>query len=443
MPLSYRRLFSVKGAGAFTAAGFLARLALAMTGVSTVVMIASLRDSYALAGLVAGASLATTLVTMPLLGRLVDRHGQAKVAVPAALWSFALSGALVACAAAGAPTWTLFVTGVLSATAPNIGGMARARWSEIFDGDPDAMHVANSFEQVLDELGFILGPILAIALCTAVAPEAGRITALVLTLVGTVLFAAQRGTQPPVRPAEGFGARSPFRSGGVRIMMLVFVFVGAVFGSLELATVAYTESLGHGASAGVVLALQAVGSALSGVLFGMLPLRGGHTARFVAGVAGMAVLMSPLNLAGDIGPLCALMFLAGMATSPTMITGMSLVQELVPRSQLNEGMTLAVTGLLAGISLGGTAAGWSVEHCGPDTAYRLPTALAATALVIALLGARRLRGGLAPSAARASTSGDQPDEEALRIPRVREPKVTTQTRAENGQPQSAGLRRPE
>ncbi|SFY52747.1 MFS transporter [Streptomyces sp. F-1] len=394
----YRRLFAAKGALGFTATGFLARLALSMSGVGTVVMIAAVRHSYALAGAVGGAALAATLVTIPLLGRLVDRYGQARTAIPAALWSSLMSAALVVCLATDAPTWTLFVTNVLSATAPNVGGMARARWAELY-GDDDRMHVANSFEQVLDELCFVLGPVVVVALATGVAPEAGRVAPLVLTLAGTVLFCLQRGTEPPVRPADPSAGRSPLANRGLQVMIAVFLFTGSLFGSLEVVTIAFTDSLGHKSAAGVVLALQAVGSALSGLLFGLLTLRGSGPTRFLLGVGGMALLMLPLTLATGMASLVPLMFIAGMATSPTMITGMGLVQELIPRARINEGMTLAVTGLLGGSSLGSTLAGWAVERFGAGSGYWLPVGAAALALLTAVTGLGRLRATLAPAAA--------------------------------------------
>jgi MFS family permease len=409
----YRRLFSAKGSIGFTSTGFLARLALSMSGVGTVVMVASARDSYALAGAVTGASLATTLLTIPLLGRLVDRYGQSRIAVPAAIWSAAMSTALVLCLSLDAPTWTLFATNILSATAPNVGGMARARWAEIYDNDGDSMHVANSFEQVLDEVCFILGPILAVALATSIAPEAGRVAALLLTLVGTVLFAAQRSSEPPVQPVDPSASRSPLSNRGLQVMMLVFLFTGSIFGSLEMATIAFTDSLGRKSSAGVVLALQAVGSAVAGMLFGMLTLRGSSTSRFLVGVSGMAVLMLPLTLAGGLWSLAPLMFIAGMATSPTMITGMGLVQELIPRSQINEGMTLAVTSLLGGISLGSMVAGWSVERFGADSGYWLPATAGVLALLVATSGMVWLRKGVAASESTAQAPEPDADRVAL------------------------------
>lgn len=52
---------------------------------------------------------------------------------------------------------------------------------------------------------------------------------------------------------------------------------------------------------------------------------------------------------------------------------------------MNEGMTLAVTGLLGGIAGGSAVGGWMAEH-GPGTAgFAAPVAAAALALLIASL----------------------------------------------------------
>ena len=48
----YRELFAAPGAKAFALAGLLARLALPMTGIGIITMLALLRGSYALAGAV-------------------------------------------------------------------------------------------------------------------------------------------------------------------------------------------------------------------------------------------------------------------------------------------------------------------------------------------------------------------------------------------------------
>ncbi|MGO4420730.1 MFS transporter, partial [Streptomyces sp. MCAF7] len=395
----YRRLFAAPGALAFTFAALAGRVAGAMLGVSMVVMIATVRDSYALAGAVSATGLAVTAVTGPLLGRLVDRHGQARVAVPAVA-VFALGAtATLLCVHYGAPAWALFVCAAGSSGVPSLGSMTRARWASVHHDDAAARHTANSFEQVVDEVCFMAGPALAMVLCTAVFPEAGLATAAVLLVVGTLLFAAQHRTEPPPQRTHSASASAStheplVRSPGLRAVVITFLATGAVFGSMEVATVAAVESYGHGSASSAVLALQAAGSCAAGLVFGALPVRGSAVTRFLTGVAAMAVAILPLLTATGPATLAPLLFVAGMATAPTMISGMTLVHRLTPPARLNEGMTTAYTGLLIGISAGAAAAGWTVDHLGPTAGYTAPATAAALALLAAASGAGRLRRSL-------------------------------------------------
>jgi hypothetical protein len=76
------------------------------------------------------------------------------------------------------------------------------------------------------------------------------------------------------------------------------------------------------------------------------------------------------------------LLVAGTATAPTMVTNMALVQQRTPTGRLNEGMTLAVTGLLGGIACGSATGGWVVEHLSPTAGYGVPVTAAVVALVI-------------------------------------------------------------
>ncbi|MFF8472908.1 MFS transporter [Streptomyces sp. NPDC015414] len=398
-PRGYRALFSRPGTRAFTAGNLVARLPMGMFGVSAVVMIAGARGSYALAGAVTAAGLAATGVAGPWIARLVDRHGQARVAVPATLTAVLGSLALLLCVRFGAPDWTLFASYAATAATPNIGGLSRARWAHLLRDDPAALHTANSFEQAADELCFMLGPVLAAFLTGTFFPEAGTLAGSVLLLAGMLLFSAQRATEPP--PSARSKARSPLRSAGIPALLACFAATGMVFGSMEVVTIAYADAQGHRAAAGLVLALQAAGSCAAGLLYGALKPAGLGLPRCLL---AMAVLMTlPWLAAATTGSLVALagaLLVAGMATAPTMVTAMTLVQARTPADRLNEGMSLVVTGLLTGIACGSAAGGWAAEHASPATGFAVPAAAAAVALVI---GASRLRTGAAgrPGARRA------------------------------------------
>ncbi|MFC8364777.1 MFS transporter [Streptomyces griseorubiginosus] len=401
----YRRLLATPGARAFTIGNLLARLPMGMFSVSAVVMIAGTRGSYALAGAVTAAGLGATAVVAPWIARLVDRYGQAKIAVPATLLAALGSLALLLCVRLGAPAWTLFVAYAATATTPNLGGMSRARWAYLLDGDEKALHVANSFEQAADEACFMLGPVLAAFLCGTFFPEAGTLAGVTLLVTGALLFAAQRSTEPPPwapprpdphpapppartrrRPAS---PRTPLRTPALRPLLAICLAMGAVFGSMEVVTIAFADGQGHRAAAGIVLGLQAAGSCAAGLVYGAVHREGSVEDRHVWCIAAMTALLTlPLLAAALTGSLlvlaCALL-VAGMATAPTMVTGMTLVQRHTPPGRLNEGMTLAVTGLLGGIACGSAAGGWTVEHVSPVAGYGVPVTAAAAALMLALV----------------------------------------------------------
>ncbi|WP_327376079.1 MFS transporter [Streptomyces sp. NBC_01216] len=393
----YARLFATPGTRAFTLGNLVARLPMGMFGVSAVIMIAGTYGSYALAGAVTATGLAATAVVAPWTARLVDRYGQARVAVPATALAVLGSLTLLLCVHYEAPAWTLFAAYAATATTPNTGGMSRARWAHLHRDDPAALHTANAFEQAVDELCFMLGPMLAALLCSALFPEAGTLTGAVLLLTGTLLFAAQRATEPPVAPRVTAGSLT--RTPGLVPLLGVFLATGAVFGAMEVATLAHVD----GPAAGPVLALQAAGSCAAGLLYG----RARRRAALPACLAAMATLMALPLLGASTGSLLALsggLLAAGMATAPTMVTGMTLVQRLTPAARLNEGMTLAVTALLAGIAAGSAVGGWTAEHA-PTTTYAFlaPVGAATLALTLALLRNDGRRPGTTDARARTSS----------------------------------------
>lgn len=387
-PGPYRRLFARPGALAFTAANLAARLPMGMLSVSAVVMIAGTRGSYALAGAVTATGLAATAVVAPWIARLVDRYGQARVAVPATLLAALGSISLVLCVRYGAPAWTLFASYAATATTPNTGGMSRARWAHLLKGDAGALHTANSFEQAVDELCFMLGPVLAAFLCGAVFPEAGTLVAVTLLVTGVLAFAAQRSTEPPAHGPASTSGPAPLRAPGMPALLAVCLALGAVFGATEVVTLAFADEQGHRAAAGAVLGLQAAGSCAAGLLYGRLRLTGSPERRYPWCVAAMTALLVLPAVAAGTGSLVFLagaLLLAGMATAPTMITNMALVQRRTPPGRLNEGMTLAVTALLGGIACGSAAGGFVTDHLSPSAGYAVPVVAAGVALVVAAL----------------------------------------------------------
>ncbi|MEZ0066838.1 MFS family permease [Streptacidiphilus sp. MAP12-20] len=389
---AYRRIFTeAPGSLAFSAAGLIARMPLSMVGIGLVTMLSTLRGDYGLGGAVSATCALAAALLGPQVARMVDRFGQTRVVLPATGVTVAAMGALLLCAALGAPDWTLFVCAVVVGCMPAMGSLVRARWAHLYKGSP-LLHTAYSFESVVDEIVFIVGPILAVGLSTSWFPEAGPLLATIFLAVGVLLFCTQGRTEPPPHPAaQAAGGTSALRTRGLLVLVLTFVGVGAVFGSVEVTTVAFADHLGHKSLSSIVLAVYALGSCIAGIVFGALKLRGPLSRRFLVGIITLAVSMLPLLFVKNLVALALALFVAGLSISPTMVTTMGLVERIVPAAKLTEGMTWTTTGLAVGVAFGSSAAGWVVDAAGADAGFRVTVAAATLAFAAAFLGSRRLR----------------------------------------------------
>ncbi len=229
----------------------------------------------------------------PLVSRLVDRHGQRRVLRPVTLVSLPRAPDSSSVCGRG-PGLDVLPVHRRDRLRAERRGDDPARWAEIYRGEGRSLHTAYSWESIVDEVCFIFGPIISIGLSTTWFPEAGPLLAGVFLAIGVFWLTAQRATEPRPHPRRG-GERdaSLLRSPGLRVLVLAFVATGAIFGSVDVVTVAFAEERGHKAAASLVLAVYALGSCLAGAVFGLLHLKGEPSRRWLLGVCAMAVSMIP------------------------------------------------------------------------------------------------------------------------------------------------------
>lgn len=390
MPSPYRAIFAAPGTKGFSTAGFLGRMPLSMMGIGVVTMVSQLTGRYGLAGALSATVALSGALIGPQISRLVDRYGQRRVLRPATLASLTAVAGLLLCAKYELPDFTLFAFAALVGCVPSVGSMIRARWAVLYRDTPQ-LHTAYSFESVVDEICFIFGPIISIGLSTVWFPEAGPLIAGVFLAVGVFWLTSQRATEPVPHGREHHTKGSALRSGGLQVLVATFAATGAIFGSIDVVTVAYAEDQGHKAAASLVLAVYALGSCVAGAAFGLLHFKGAPAPRWLLGVCAMAVSMIPLQLVGNLPFLAVALFIAGLSIAPTMITTMALVEQHVPRAKLTEGMTWVSTGLMVGVALGSSAAGWVIDAAGSDAGYAVPGLSGAVAVAVGILGYRRLK----------------------------------------------------
>lgn len=378
---AYQEIFAAPGSVAFSSAGFIARLPIAMIGIGIVTMISQLRGDYALAGALAALFALASAVIAPVVSRAVDRFGQRRVLPIAAGVSAVAIGILLVAVRLEAPDWVLFIVVIPAGATPTIGAMVRARWVAIYVGKP-VLRTAFAFESVIDELCFVVGPVLSVGLSIGLFPEAGPLAGVILLVVGTLLLVAQRSTEPKVHPRVAGRGRSVLANPAMWILVTVMVMLGTIFGVIDVGAIAFTQEQNSPGSATVVLAMFAGGSGIVGLIFGsMHPTRSLRGQLMIASSA-VTILSIPLLLVGSVPGLAVAYVLAGCAIAPTLITATALVEQIVPPEKLTEGMTLTVTGLGVGVALGSALAGQLIDRSGVSSAYMLAVGAAVTASIV-------------------------------------------------------------
>lgn len=393
----YRRILARPGALAFAATGLYARLEIAMLSLGSVLLVQRTTGSYALAGGVAATLGIAAATVTPSIARLVDRVGQARVLRPASVLHAAAVGALVLAALLAAPVAVLFVAAALAGiTQVSVGSLVRARWVRTVARD-DGLQVAFALEAVLDEVVFIVGPIVVTLIATLIHPAVGLVLAAGTALSGAFLLAAQRDTEPATsgaairREGRGGGSTGVLRVRGVLVLVLVFLAAGGVFGSAEVTVAAFTKQAGVPTAAGPVLALWAFGSMVGGLVYGAIRWRGGLGRRFVVMVVLLAVLTVPMVLVPTV-PLLAVVFLvAGVAIAPVITAGSSLIEQVVPPDRLTEGLAWGTTAMSLMYAVAAAVAGVLIDAGGARVGFAVPVAAACLAAVAALVGAHRLQ----------------------------------------------------
>jgi MFS family permease len=394
----YLEILRLPGALAFSAAGFLARMPMSMFSLGTVLLIATVTGRYGLAGLVAAAGAVGYALGAPQFARLSDRFGQRRVLRPQVAAFGVTTVAFMALAELRAPLAAVIVPGTLAgATMPSVGSMVRARWSVLLAGT-GRLHTAFSLESVADEVIFVVGPALVALLATAVYPAAGVGTAMVLCVTGTLLFAAQRRTQPqPRRVGRPRSPSRPRRAGtwaavpGLVTLVPVYWLLGAMFATIDLSTVGFAAEHGHASVAGLVLGTYALGSAIGGLWYGTRHWRAPLERRFVITLGCTVAGVATFWLQDGFAPLFAVIIFAGLSISPTLIAGYGLIERQAPPERQTEGMTWLSSAISVGVATGSPLAGHLIDAYGARWGYLLAAACGAAAVATGLAGLGRLR----------------------------------------------------
>jgi len=387
---TYLTLLCAPGAAQFFVAGLIARYPLAMMTLAIVIMVSDTRGDYELPGLIASVGIFAEALIAPQLSRLADHFGQARVALPASCIATAAFIALIAASRLDWPDWTLLVSAAGIGCMPNFGAFSRARWSALHSGTP-FLRSAFAMESLAEEIIWMTGPIIVVWCAYHLAPQAGMVAALLIFVVGAGWFCAQKRSEPAPHPAAAQRCGKPaIFSLAVFLPALILLAFGGFFGILEVAATAYAKQLGVPKKTWYPLTAYAVGSIITGSLYGLrhwrLPLP--RQLRWMA--AAFALTTLPFCFVTSLATLTLIGFIAGTACSPTIIIALGLVENGVAKDKLTESMTWALVSPPIGMAGGFALAGALVDRFGAQTTFAATVPFGVAAFAVAVVAAMLL-----------------------------------------------------
>ncbi|MFI9769977.1 MFS transporter [Streptomyces sp. NPDC052415] len=419
MAAGYLEILRARHATRLLVGTLVGRLPNATAAIAIVLFVRAEGGSYSLAGVLAAVYGVANAVGQPLLGRLVDLHGQPRVQLPSAVVS-ALAMAAFAFAGIGPLPLAYAAVAAAGLFTPPLEGGLRALWPSVLPKEGQ-VHTAYAMDAVAQEVMFTVGPLL-VTLCTAL--WSAQAALLVLNVIG-VLGALSVVVSPPSRAwrsapreAHWLGA---LRSPGLLALLAAFLFVGIALGSITVASVPYADDHGGDAVYGWLMAALGLGALIGGTVYGARQWVGEPARRLAVLTALLAVCYLPLLLMPDTVPMVLLTLLSGVFLAPCIACAFVLVDRHAPRGTVTEAFSWLVTTFTVGASVGTGLTGPVVEAGGALWGFAVPGAAGGVSLLV-LLATGRVLAASGQGAVIAASSENDPN-------RAVEPRFSTGDRA--------------
>ena len=383
MASAYREFLGQRHASYLITTNLVGRLQNSMATLALSIYLRHEGLNYRWVGALVGIYAAAGALCGPALGRTVDKHGQVKPLIVSAIGTSAGSLLLLSTGARN----VVLTAGALvlaGALVPPLDGCLRSIWPTVRRGER-AVNAAYSLDAALQEVLFVVGPLLVTALVVGVSPQAAVSATAAAALLGTLAFAAAppvRRWTPPAREPHWLG---PLRSRDLRFLLASLGCVGIAFGVFDIAVVAYAEQIQIPAMAGILLGAQACTALVSGLVFGSRGWPGTARQQMVWLLGGLVVCYMPLLSVGSPVVMVVAMGLTGLCLSPVLATAFIIIGQVAPKGTATEAFTWMLSIVGTGMAIGSALAG-ALEPVGLRAVLGGPVVAACSALIITLAG---------------------------------------------------------
>jgi MFS family permease len=360
------------------------RIPLAMNTVALVFLVSDVRGSFTLAGLTSAFYTLSGAAISPRVGKLADQFGTKAVFIPVtAINILATFGILFFIH--HSTIGLLFFAALAGATFPNFGTITRTRWSRSLS-DPKELDTALSLESVFDESAFVIGPALAgllLSLYGSNSPLIASMVFLAIAGLGIGLTSTDHGGFAKVHEDHSRGILAiPY----VKTLLLSLISLGLLFGSNFVVIIAVATEGGREAEGGLWVGLYPIGSAVSGLIYGLIHWKISSSIRYTASLVIMTLCTSGILFFQDLETIVFWIIVSGIAIGPALISANAFLKELVPLSRLNESFAFLGAALSIGITIGSTISGVIVDKFDGWKGFYFMTGATALSALISLSG---------------------------------------------------------
>jgi MFS family permease len=363
-----------------------ARMPIGMVGFSMLMFLRESLGNFALAGTAVGINFVALALAAPIQGRLIDRHGPVRLLVVTGIVQpLALLGILFAASTGHSFALVAACAAIAGIFASPITTVTRTIWRHRFEAEDDR-RTAFALDAVTIELNFTLGPAIVAAMLALASARSAFALAIGVVVAAMAIYLAS-GALAHFKPVKG-GERhllGPLTEPRLWLVFAATFGLAVCVGLLEVGYPAFATFLAAAALGGVLLAINSVGSAIGGTIYGGMHFRAPVERQLACTMGLMAVplflhalLLQPLAFA-------IVAFFAGALIAPSITAQSVLVSRFAPAKYATEAFTWSSTFIVSGIGAGVAVGGHLVETVGLRAAFATGgTIMVAVALLMLL-----------------------------------------------------------